>query len=462
MTEPEKDNKYKLFSIGAVGVFMATLDGSILNVALPTISTYFKASVEIVAWVVLSYSLTLVSLMMAFGAWAGKRGYFFAYKFGYIVFLLGSLICIFSNSIYMLIFARIVQGVGTAMFSAIGPAMVSEVFPNEERGKGIGMMMMMVSAGLMTGPPLGGFLLGYFSWQSIFIINIPIGFAGLVLTYKYFAKYHFKKKEKQINLISVFSISIAITTGIYVLSLLKNYELYAQRISGLIMVVLVSFAMFIHSEKKGKIPLIGFDLFKNKQFSISILSMTIIFISIGGVLILIPFYLEQVRNFDTKTVGMFLAVLPVTMFIIAFISGRLSDKIGFRFLTSLGVLTLSFGLYLLSSLSTVTSNMEILFYLFLLGAGFGIFAAPNSSALIGSVTDAQSGVVSGIMGTMRNVGMSIGIALSTALFAYFQTVNSSFSDANLMFVASYKEVIWVALLISIIAFPLTVMRKNRL
>ena len=141
---------------------MGTLDGSILNVALPTIAADLDCRIDQVAWVVMAYSATLVALMIVFGAWAQRRGYPFAYKFGYTAFVLGSLICVLSSDINMLIAGRVVQGIGAAMFQAVGIGLVTEIFPPEERGKGIGTMVMMVSAGLMSGPPIGGFLLEYF------------------------------------------------------------------------------------------------------------------------------------------------------------------------------------------------------------------------------------------------------------------------------------------------------------
>ncbi|PWB70225.1 MFS transporter, partial [candidate division GN15 bacterium] len=161
-------HKYKLFTAGAIGTFMSTLDGSILNVALPTISESLHASVGLVAWVVLSYALTLIALMLVFGAWTEAKGYAFAYKFGYYFFMVGSLMCALSNSVYLLIIARVVEAVGTAMFAAVGPGMVARVFPDNERGKGMGLMLMMVAAGFMVGPPLGGLILAVFPWQAIF------------------------------------------------------------------------------------------------------------------------------------------------------------------------------------------------------------------------------------------------------------------------------------------------------
>ena len=128
-------NKYLLFTVGAIGTFMATLDGSILNVALPTISSDFSVSIDKIAWVAISYSLTLISLLLVFGVWVDKKGYFFAYRFGYILFIIGSAMCALSQTFEFLVFSRIIQAIGTAMFAAIGPGMVTSIFGEKERVK---------------------------------------------------------------------------------------------------------------------------------------------------------------------------------------------------------------------------------------------------------------------------------------------------------------------------------------
>ncbi len=440
-------HKYKLFSVGALGTFMATLDGSILNVALPTISRDLGIGVDTVAWVVLSYSLTLISLMMVFGAWSGSKGYSFSYRFGYSFFIIGSTICVFSGDIYLLVLGRIVQAIGTAMFAAVGPGMVTQVFPASERGKGIGMMVMMVSAGFMVGPPLGGFMLDIWPWTSIFVINIPIGLFGLIMTYRYFRSVPPSAPGGDLKLKGAVAVSLGLVAGTFCLTLINDYSLADYRIWGLAVVSVLALLAFLKYEARKETAMIGLDIFKNQRFTTSLGAMLFMFMGMSGVLILVPFYLEQIKHFEPKQVGMYLIILPILMFIFAPLSGRLSDKIGSRFLTTLGISVLMGGLFLLSRLEVSSSNMYIAVCLVVVGTGVGVFNTPNSSALMGSVRPDQRAVTSSILGTTRNIGMSIGVALSTALFTFHQLANVGLGSDGEIFIISYRTVIYVSIFI---------------
>ena len=455
-----QQNRYKFFTVAAIGTFMATLNGSILNVALPTIADDLQCTVDVVAWVVLSYILTLVSLMLVFGAWTERKGYEFAYKFGFSFFIVGSLLCIIRWSIYSLIFGRIIQAVGTAMFQAVGMGMVTQVFPARERGKGIGMMVMMVSAGLMTGPPLGGFLLGFFPWQSIFVLNLPIGLFGIALTFRYFKLLPLKTVLRKMRPVGGMAISVALFSGVLGLSLVSKYGFTDTRVWGLAVLSLVSLSAFAKFEAKRETALIGLDIFKNRQFTTALVAAISMYAAQAGVLILMPFYLERIKHFEPRTVGLYLIILPVLMFVLAPTAGRLSDKIGTRLLTSFGLTTLACGLYLLSHLGADTAGSYIILSLVVVGCGVAVFNAPNSSAMMGAVSEGQRAITSGILSTSRNIGMSTGVALGTALFAYFQIRYADLGNDSLIFVASYHQVIYTAIGVAVLGIPFCLIRKR--
>jgi EmrB/QacA subfamily drug resistance transporter len=455
-----QQNRYKFFTVGAIGTFMGTLNGSILNVALPTIADDLLCTVDVVAWVALAYTLTLVSLLLVFGAWTERKGYEFAYKFGFSFFILGSLLCIISWSIYSLIIGRIVQAIGASMFQAVGTGMVTEVFPERERGKGIGMMVMMVSAGLMTGPPLGGFLLEFFPWQAIFVLNLPIGLFGIALTFRYFKLLPARTTQRKMRLAGGIAISVALFSGVFGLSLISNYGLADMRVWGLALVSLVSLSAFARFEAKRETALIGLDIFKNRQFTSALVAAISMYAAQAGVLILMPFYLERVKHFEPKTVGLYLIILPVLMFVLASPSGRLSDKIGTRLLTSFGLTILACGLYLLLYLGIDTADSYIILSLVVVGCGVAVFNAPNSSAMMGAVSEGQRAITSGILSASRNIGMSTGFALGTALFAYFQTRYADLGNDSLVFVASYHQVIYTAIAIAVLGIPFCLIRKR--
>ncbi len=439
---------------------MATFDGSVVNVALPTIAEHFSASVDLAAWVSLSYSLTLVALIMVFGAWTESKGYALAYKLGYSFFIIGSVMCSLSWSIYALILSRVVQAAGTAMFAAVGIGLVSEIFPEKERGKGIGMIVMTVSAGFIIGPIAGGLLLSAFNWQSIFLINIPIGLVGLYMTFVYFKVLPPHRSERPMRWAGSLSVSLALVTAIFALGLLKDYPITDYRIWGLGLVSLLSLVLFVKFESRKETALIGFDIFKNRQFTSSILAMLTAFSSVSGIMLLIPFYLERVKHLEPKQVAFYLMLIPVTMFIFSPLAGKLSDKIGFRFLSTLGVLILSSGLYLMSRIGMNSSTAFVATGLGIIGTGFGVFSTPNSSALMGSVTKGQRAITSGILSTTRNMGISIGVAISTALFAYFNQKYSMLGSEAESFVASFHNVIVISTVLSLLGLPFCLVRGN--
>jgi len=439
---------------------MSTLDGSILNVALPTIAADLNASIETVAWVVLAYSLTLVSLMMIFGAWTEHKGYLFAYRFGYTLFVLGSLGCVLSTGIEFLIAGRVLQGVGSAMLQAVGPGMVTTVFPAEERGKGIGLMVMMVSAGLMSGPVLGGFLLKFFPWQSIFVINLPIGLVGFLLAGRFFRLLPKPNVTRPMYLGGGVALAVALMAGTLGLSMLSDYPATDVRVWGSELIALVGLAAFIRLEADSKRAMIGLDIFKIRAFAAALVAAVLMFVAMAGALILIPFYLELVKGFEPSRVGLYLIILPALMFIVAPLAGRISDRIGSRWPATVGMATFAFGLYLLSRLDTGTDNLYIVLCLVVIGVGVAIFNTPNSSSMMGAVGPSKRATASSIIGTSRNIGGTIGVALATALFAAFQgRLAVGIVDPAELFIAAYEPVAYIAAGIAVVALPFCLLRK---
>ena len=447
--------KYKLFAIGATGTFLATLDGSILNVSLPSIAADLNADIDIVAWVALAYSLTMVSLLIPFGAWTARRGYSFAYRFGYLFVLAGSTLCALSGSIHMLIASRVVQATGTAMFASVGPGMVTSVFPPEERGKGLGLMVMMVSAGFMAGPPLGGFILSVANWHAIFLLNIPIGLVGLYMTFRFFSRFVQKLEKKKVNLVSAFFSAAGLVSGITALSLVDEYGFYDYRPYTLALVAVLLLGVFVWLELTRETTLIGLGMFHNWQFTTSLSAQLCQFAGMAGVLVLLPFYLEEVRGYQPRDVGLYLVILPIMMFMVAPLSGKLSDRIGFRLLTGGGMLVLGIGLAMLFGLDAETTAGYLIGTLVVIGFGVGMFTSPNSSALMGAVADRDRAVASGIMATNRNIGMGVGVALGTAVFSHVRASHGG------EFAAGLHPVIYIAIGWVMLALIFSLIRFNR-
>ena len=462
MIENTVKHPYRFFAVAAIGAFIGTLEGSILNVALPTIASDLGVEIDIVAWVVLAYSLTLVSLMMVFGAWTARRGYAFAYRFGFSVLLVGTVVCALSQNLYVLILGRIVQATGGAMLQTVGMGLLTSVFPQSQRGKAIGMMAIVISVGLTAGPPMGGLILSVWPWQAIFVVSIPVALVGLLGSAVVFRGFTLRLSQRPLRITGAVALSLTLLGGMLWLTMVDEYPLSDWRLVTLSVGSIVAGITFVRSELRPGRALIGLDLFRNRQFSISTAAMFLMFAAMAGVLILVPFYLQDIRGLEPRTIGLYLIILPVTMAMFAPVSGRISDRIGYRFLTTLGMVILGLGLCLLLFLGPQSEAKLLIASLIAIGTGVGIFSSPNSSAMMGSVAPRQRPISSGILSTTRVIGLAFGIALSTTVFSYYQSQFAGLGGEAIVFIESWRRVIELSIVMSAVGVLLCAFRKNRL
>lgn len=407
--------KWLIFGIVAVGVFMATLDGSIVNVALPVIADKFRVGVGSLQWVVTAYLLTISSLLPALGRLADLLGRGRVYKVGFLVFAAGSALCGLAQGVGTLVAFRVVQGIGAAMLMANGMAIVVESFPPTERGRALGSIGSVVAVGSLTGPTLSGVMVGAIGWRSIFYINVPIGVAAYFL-----AEIYLKKGQRKSGEGFDFAGALLFASGI--MSLLSGLAFGEDlgwgsapilALFGLAAVILVAFILV---ELRVKYPMIDMSLFKNPLYTAGNLAGFISFVSMFFATMLLPFYLADVRGYGPEQIGIVMLAFPLAMIVTSPVSGWLSDRIGPVILTMAGMAVGSAGLVLLSRIGLTDGTASIAARLALLGLGSGLFQSPNNSAIMGSVPPQKSGVTSGIIATVRNVGMMVGAAASASVF----------------------------------------------
>jgi MFS family permease len=239
--------------------------------------------------------------------------------------------------------------------------------------------------------------------------------------------------------------SLSLLAGVFAIKLINVYSLTDVRVLALAVLAVIGLLAFLKFESIPEYALIGLEILKNRRFTSAIGAQQMHFIGLSGVLVLGPFYLERVKDMVPKEVGLFLVILPVIMLILSPLSGRLSDKIGYRVLTSIGMAGMGTGLYLMSRFDVATSVPYIVLSLVVVGFGIGMFSSPNSSALMGSVTEEQRAVTSSILATNRNIGHSMGVAFATALFSYFQAQYIHLADPKLAFIQGFRPVVYVAM-----------------
>ncbi|TZE82810.1 MFS transporter [Calorimonas adulescens] len=416
MGESVYDNRWYILAAVMFGSMLAPIDGSVVNIAMPTLSNYFKVDMLVVSWVSMAYLLTVSSLVMTFGRLGDIYGYKRIYQYGLLLFTLASLGCSLSSGIYMLIALRVVQALGACMLLAMAPAIITYVFPSNERGKALGFNGMSVAVGLAIGPSLGGFLISTLGWPAIFYINIPIGLIAF-LWGRAIIPENFEKKDERFDLVGaglaflmLFSLLLYINQG-------GNIGWLSYDGIILISLFVVSLMFFIYIESKIKEPMLDISLFKIRSFTAGTIGALLNFSGQYIMTFLTPFYLSW-RGLSPAEAGMVMSTFPLFMLFMSPLSGTLSDRFGSRLLSALGAFISAAALFLMSTLSAGTSRIYIMVILAMFGIGNGIFQSPNNSSVMGSVPKQRLGIASSFLATMRNSGMVMGVALGSAVFSY--------------------------------------------
>ena len=418
MNEETVDYSRKWYVMAAVGmsILLSTIDATIVNIALPTLVRDFDTNFPTVQWVVLSYLLIQATLMLSVGRlgdMVGKKPLFTA---GFVIFTVGSVLCGLAPTVYWLIGFRMVQAVGAAMLLALGMAIITESFPPTERGKALGISGAIISIGIVIGPTLGGFIIDALSWRWIFFVNLPIGIVGTLMAIRYIpalrptGRQRFDYPGAITLFISLLAFLLALTWG-------QQLGFTDVRIILLLAGSLVFLVAFIAIEWHTSEPMIDLTMFRNNLFSVGLITGFITFFAIAGIVILMPFYLENVLGYSTREVGLLLAAVPLVMTVIAPLSGSLSDRFGTRSITVIGLLILLVGYYALGSLDAETTAAGYLLRLLPIGIGMGVFQSPNNSAIMGSVSQQRLGIASGLLSVTRVFGQTTGIAILGALWA---------------------------------------------
>ena len=459
-------NKWQVFFLVAIGIFMSTLDGSIVNIAVPSIMRDFDASLATIQWVVMIYLLTVTSLLLSFGRLSDLRGRRQVYSLGLLCFATGSLLCGLAGNVVWLIGSRLFQGVGAAMIMACTPALIVDIFPATERGRALGLVGSVVALGLSAGPALGGLVLHLLSWRAIFFINIPFGLitAGAVF-------FLLKGSEADITREETFdwpgALFLALGLGSLLLAVTHCYDWgYASpSIVGLFLLAGMAMLALILIEARTHHPILSLDLFRIRLFYLPMISSVLLFTSLFSLVFLMPFYLLRPNGLPIDQAGYIMATNFVFLFVVSPVAGALSDRIGSRLLCAGGMGIVALALYLLGSLPPRISSLAIIWRLALVGVGTGIFIPPNSSSAMTAVPTCRRGVASGTMAGARNLGMVLGVALSGALFnSTFHRLNHGFSRKEYrpvlesVFMASFQTAMRWAMVVALLGMVVSYLR----
>jgi EmrB/QacA subfamily drug resistance transporter len=410
-------NKWLIFLFVAIGIFMSTLDSSVVNIALPTIMADFGVALSTIEWVVMVYLLTISSLLLSFGRLSDIRGRRWVFARGLIIFSVGSLCCALAKNAPWLITARAFQAIGAAMIMSCTPALVVDTFPASEHGRALGMVGTVVASGLTIGPALGGMLIHHFSWRVIFYINVPIGIVSAILITRLLRGTHADVTvEEPFDWIGAALLTFSLVCFLVASTHGYDWGYFSLPTLGLLGVSVVTTAVFIQLETKIPNPVVQPSLFSIRLFTVPILGGVALFMSLFAVIFLMPFYLIHPCGYSVDEVGLFMMVPFVFVFFVSPVSGSLYDRFGSRILCTVGMTILSVALFSLSTLRCGETPFPIFWRLALVGLGVAVFLPPNSSAALTAVPPQRRGIAAGTVAAARNLGMVMGVALAGAIF----------------------------------------------
>jgi EmrB/QacA subfamily drug resistance transporter len=408
--------RYSVLAAIMLGSIMGPIDASIVNVILPTLTQFFGVHISTAQWVPIIYLLTISSLLLFYGRLGDILGYKRVYLSGLASFIIASGLCGLSPTIHWLILFRAIQGLAAGMMMAVPYAIITASFPPTERGKALGINAISISAGLAVGPSLGGFITSLLGWRFAFLINIPIGIIGLL-----WARHVIPELKGQPGKMDILGTMTAFVSLFSFLLFVNRFQGSGLSYASGIMLLIAALAgiSFLRAESKVRQPMLNLSLFRNITFSFANISALLNFMSQYVMVFLTPFYLQRVLHYAPNHLGLIMTSFPLAVMAVAPFSGSLSDRIGTRALACSGAATCALSLFFMSQVPAWASSVDVVWRLALFGLGTGIFQSPNISAVMGSAPKPHLGIASGILATMRNVGMVLGITTAGAVLYAF-------------------------------------------
>lgn len=446
-----KEIKWTMFVIAAIGNFIAMLDSTTVNLALYPMSVDLNVTMTQIQWVMVAYMLVLTVFLPFFG----KLGDIFPknklYSIGFSIFAIGAFLNTTAPSFVLLVAYRCLEALGASIMLSNAQAIIAGIFKNERRGKALGLNGCIVALGGMSGPALGGILINSFGWHSVFVPCIPVALAGAYYAWK-MLPHNVKTDRKNFKFdykgfiyftISLFALLLAISEG-------HSWGWGSVKIIALGVITLIFGGLFYFRDHKINYPLINFSLFKIKSFTFGNLAVMTSYMAMFTNSILLPFFLQEILEYNPLITGLLILPYSVTLSVIAPISGRLSGKYGSRYLTIAGPVVYIIALIMYAMYDKNVQMWQLVFASGLMGIGNGLFQSPSNNAIMTSVHKDELGIASGILALSRNLGNILGVAVTITLFETFKNIfleEGKYYD--LAFLTAYRSTMGFGILFGI-------------
>lgn len=414
--------------------FVTPFMASSINVALPAISDEFSMPAILLSWVVTSYLLAAAVFLVPFGRLADIHGRKRIFLYGMWVFSAASALCAVAPDAFTLIMFRGLQGLGSALMFGTSVAILSSVYPPNERGKVLGLAVAAVYIGLAAGPFFGGLLTGMLGWRSLFAVLLPMCAAVLYAGYTKLKGEWAEARGESFDIRGSAMYAVALTLAVVGLTFLPEWSGAVMSVVGLL-----AFAMFVLWELRIEKPVLDMKLFRyNRAFAFSNLAALINYSATSAVVFFMSLYLQIVKDIGVEETGVILVSQPIVMAVFSPLAGKLSDVVEPQRIASVGMAISAIGLGIMATFGGDTGILEVVVVLAILGFGFALFSSPNTNAIMGAVERRFYGVASASVGTMRLIGQVLSIAIAT-FFISMYVGNVEITQADLgLFLESYR------------------------
>jgi EmrB/QacA subfamily drug resistance transporter len=404
----------------SLAIFMGSLDGTIVNIAIPSISESFSLSTSAVSWVSTIYLLVMAGCVLIFGKISDIIGFKRIFLTGFVVFTIGSFTCgtlpELTGSFLTLVGSRAFQGIGGAMLTAIAPAMVNAYIPMEKKGKAMGFIMTIAALGTAIGPTVGGILTEYLSWNWIFFINVPVGIVAVLIGQRYIPNLAPSAARESFDRTGGVLIFSGLSFLLFGMSEGDSIGWTSPVIAGSLILALILLALFVRTEFRAPYPLLELRLFQDRNFFCLNLIMALLFFGFSGINYLLPFYLKYVGGYSTLTSGLILTSLSFAMMVTGLLAGTFYARVGGKRIANVGAFLLLVGYFLILQLHVNTTLWYVVLCLAMIGFGLGFMITPISSMIMSSVAKQYQGMASSLTSLERFAPLTIGIAVFNAIF----------------------------------------------
>ena len=416
MTAPTPSIRWILAGL-SLSMLLSSIGTSIANVSLPTLAQAFDASFQQVQWVVIAYLVAITTVIASVGRLGDMTGRRRLLLIGVGLFTVASVLCGVAHTLWLLIAGRAAQGLGAAIMMALTMAFVGETVPKSQVGSAMGLLGTMSAIGTALGPSLGGMLISEFGWQTIFLINLPLGLLIFLLAHRFLPVDPSRQEVDRVGFDHAGTLLLALALAAYTLAMTIGRGSFGTRNIALLAVALVGAGLFLLAEARTEAPLIRLTMFRNPLLSASLTMSALVSTVMMATLVVGPFYLSRTLGLNAALIGLVLSVGPLFAALTGVPAGRLADRLGPQRMTVLGLLGIATGAFLLSVIPATLGVYGYTAPLMVITVGYALFQTANNTAVMTNTRPEERGVVSGLLNLSRNLGLITGASAMGAVFA---------------------------------------------